>query len=348
MSVFAEALIRWQKHHGRRHLPWQGTDDPYTVWLSEVMLQQTQVNTVIPYYQRFIQRFPGVEVLAQSPLDDVLAAWSGLGYYSRARNLHRAACLIMQDHQGVFPQTRDAIQQLPGVGRSTAAAVAVFAFGRREAILDGNAKRVFIRYFGIQSYPGETRTLNRLWETAEQLLPDTGRADDIRVYTQGLMDLGALMCLRRNPLCGQCPVQNACVAYRENRVAQLPVPKPAKPLPEKQTTFLIYKRKHKLMLEKRPAKGIWGGLWCFPEDCGDENRTTVMDSAGRIDLPPLMHTFTHYRLWINPQLIETDCTPEQDDKKIIWTEPDKALDLAIPVPVKKLIQYHFLDNQQNG
>ncbi|MCB1936690.1 MAG: A/G-specific adenine glycosylase [Nitrosomonas sp.] len=349
MSVFAELLICWQKCHGRRHLPWQGTDDPYAVWLSEVMLQQTQVNTVIPYYQRFIRRFPSIKILAQSPLDDVLAAWSGLGYYSRGRNLHRAACRIMTDYQGVFPQSRESIQQLPGIGRSTAAAIAVFAFGQREAIMDGNAKRVFVRYFGIRNYPGEPKTLKQLWELAEQSLPETNHGDDIQVYTQGLMDLGALVCLRRNPLCGQCPVQDTCAAYRENCVAQLPVPKPSKPLPEKQTVFLIYTTKNKLLLEKRPSKGIWGGLWCFPEETGDADRSIALNHGQRVDLPPLMHTFTHYRLWINPQRIEIDRVHEQSEKTVIWIEPEKALELAIPVPVKKLIQQHFLGNTRpNG
>jgi len=348
MPSFAELLITWQKSHGRHHLPWQASNDPYAIWLSEIMLQQTQVNTVIPYYRRFMQRFPSINILAQSQLDAVLAAWSGLGYYSRARNLHRAACKIMMDCQGMFPQSREQIQQLPGIGRSTAAAIAVFAFNQREAILDGNAKRVFARYFGISGYPGDTETLKALWKLAEKALPENSQYSDIQAYTQGLMDLGAMVCLRRKPLCGQCPVQSTCIAYKEDRVAQLPAAKPGKPLPEKQTIFLIYTLQHKIMLEKRPNNGIWGGLWCFPERSDNESRLVIVKTEKCIDLPPLMHTFTHYRLWINPQLIEIDHNPLQIESPVIWIEPDKALELAIPAPVRKLIRQYFLENKQNG
>lgn len=191
MSLISEQLIPWQKKYGRHHLPWQDTYDPYTVWLSEIMLQQTQVNTVIPYYHRFIRRFPNISSLAYAPVDEVLTYWSGLGYYARARHLHQAACRIMQSHQGIFPQRREDIQQLPGIGRSTAAAIAVFAFGKPEAILDGNVKRVFARYFGIERYPDESETLKRLWDLAEKSLPEKNIPDEIKTYTQALMDLGA-------------------------------------------------------------------------------------------------------------------------------------------------------------
>lgn len=344
MSELADVLIVWQRKHGRHHLPWQDSNDPYAVWLSEIMLQQTQVNTVIPYYQRFIQRFPDLESLAQAPLDDVLALWSGLGYYTRARNLHRAVHLIMTEYQGIFPQTREKIQQLPGIGRSTAAAIAVFAFGQRDAILDGNVKRVFARYFGIAGYPGETGTLAKLWQLAEQSLPGNDNPTDIKTYTQGLMDLGALLCIRRNPSCECCPLQHACVAYREKRVALLPASKPRKRLPEKQTVFMIYRAKQKLLLEKRPSQGIWGGLWCFPENAVDKNRLAAEGCTHIVELPQLMHTFTHFRLWIHPQLVEMNAEIDSIGKMTVWIRPEEALDLAIPTPVRKLILQHFLND----
>ena len=342
MSVLSEALIPWQKQYGRHHLPWQDSDDSYAVWLAEIMLQQTQVKTVMPYYQRFILRFPDVKTLAQASLDEVLALWSGLGYYARARNLHRTANRIMQEYQGVFPQDREVLQQLPGIGRSTAAAIVVFAFGQRDAILDGNVKRVFARYFGIERYPGEAETLKKLWRLAEASLPQGDSPVDIRSYTQGLMDLGAMLCVRRNPLCGQCPLQDMCVAYRDNRLTALPVSKPTKPLPEKQTVFMIYRVRQQLLLEKRPDKGIWGGLWCFPEDVFSGNQAASVKNAQVVELPRLIHNFTHYRLWIYPLLVEMDVEAGDPKKGIVWVKPAEALDMAIPAPVKKLIQQHFI------
>lgn len=344
MSALAELLIIWQKKHGRHHLPWQNNTNPYTVWLSEIMLQQTQVNTVIPYYQQFIQRFPTIDKLAQAPLDDVLALWSGLGYYARARNLHRAALLIMIEHQGIFPRSREAIQQLPGIGRSTAAAIAVFAFGQRDAILDGNVKRVLARYFGVVDYPGEAETLKKLWRLAEQSLPGGDDPAGIRAYTQGLMDLGTLLCTRRNPACECCPLQHTCVAYQEKRVALLPAPRPKKRLSEKQTVFMIYRAKQRLLLEKRPDQGIWGGLWCFPENAVDHDRLKAGSGAPGVELPQLMHTFTHFRLWIYPQLVEVEAEIGSAGKMTAWVAPEEALHLAIPTPVRKLIVQHFLND----
>lgn len=327
--------------NGRHHLPWQNNHDPYTVWLSEIMLQQTQVNTVIPYYQRFIQRFPDISSLAQASIDEVLAYWSGLGYYARARNLHQTACEIMQNYQGVFPRRREEIQQLPGIGRSTAAAIAVFAFGQTEAILDGNVKRVFARYFGIERYPDESDTLKKLWDLAEKTLPEKGGLEEIKVYTQALMDLGSTVCIRRKPLCSQCPLQKTCVANIESRVALLPAPRPKKQLPVKETVFMIYRGKQELLLEKRPAKGIWGGLWCFPENRFCDNNAFGENKSQPVELPRLLHTFTHFKLSITPCLQDVDVKKDTPDS-LIWMQPDKALELAIPVPVKKLIQKYFL------
>lgn len=344
MPTFAEVVIAWQKVYGRHNLPWQYGHHPYTVWLAEIMLQQTQVNTVIPYYQRFVRRFPDIDSLARAPLDDVLALWSGLGYYSRARNLHRAAGLVMEKHQGVFPNRCDLIAQLPGIGRSTAAAIAVFAFGQRAAILDGNVKRVFARHFGVAGYPGETETKTQLWQLAEEKLPDNGPTADIKAYTQGLMDLGALVCTRRKPLCGACPLRQSCTAYREDRVESLPAPKPRKRLPEKQTDFMIYTLGRTVLLQRRPAKGVWGGLWCFPEQPVVIGGGEMHEQAVQIvSLPRIAHTFTHFKLWITPQLITLTEAPAASDARMTWVKPEAALELAIPAPVRKLIQQHLLN-----
>jgi len=341
MTSIAEQLIPWQKKCGRHDLPWQKEPDPYTVWLSEIMLQQTQVITVIPYYQRFIQKFPHIKNLAQASTDEVMSYWSGLGYYSRARNLHRAAGIIMREYRGNFPQTHEAIQQLPGIGRSTAAAIMVFAYGKRAAILDGNVKRVFARYFGIKQYPGESAALKQLWRLAETALPESNTADSIRTYTQALMDLGSTVCQRRKPLCNQCPLQQGCVALINNQVAQLPVSKPVKQLPVRETVFMIYRNNNKVLLKKRPEKGIWGGLWCFPESEMNTQKKSIVQQTQMVMLPQLRHTFTHFKLSIHPCLhdVYIKTTASAD---MIWVNPKQALQMAIPVPVKKLIQLHLM------
>lgn len=352
MSSIATQLIHWHREYGRHHLPWQGNRDPYAIWLSEIMLQQTQVNTVIPYYVRFMQAFPTISSLAQSPLDAVLALWSGLGYYSRARNLHQTARILMQDYHGQFPGTRAAIQQLPGIGRSTAAAIAVFAYGKREAILDGNVKRVFTRYFGIAGYPGESKTQNLLWSRAEELLPVYYHAGQIETYTQALMDLGATVCTRRSPLCEICPLQQHCVAFKENRVNQLPTTKLRKPLPKKETIFLMLIQDQKLLLEKRPPSGIWGELWCPPEiEIGVDAAVYCQSYLGirvqsSIELPVLDHQFTHYKLRIHSQLLEVVSDTLIQQNKFIWIKPSDALEQAIPAPVRKLLKQNFLSDNR--
>ncbi|SER56373.1 A/G-specific adenine glycosylase [Nitrosomonas sp. Nm51] len=341
MRFIAEQLIPWQKTSGRHDLPWQHRSDPYAVWLSEIMLQQTQVNAVIPYYQRFIKRFPDIGSLARASVEDVLTYWSGLGYYSRARNLLRAASAVVREHRGVFPQSRDALQRLPGIGRSTAAAIVVFAHGKRDAILDGNVKRVFARFFGIDRYPGEPATLARLWQLAEKSLPLDGNPDDTRTYTQALMDLGSLICVRSKPLCCQCPLRAHCIAYTQNRVAQLPVPRPKKNLPEKETVFMIYRNGCKLLLEKRPENGIWGGLWCFPESDFHHDQLALENSSHPIMLPQFWHAFTHFKLLIRPRLQDVHAN-KVVSASLVWKKPAEVLALAIPVPVKKLIHQHFI------
>jgi len=340
MSDFAKRLIRWQKQHGRHDLPWQGAD-AYRVWLSEIMLQQTQVATVIPYYLRFVGRFPDVAALAAASEDDVLAHWSGLGYYSRARNLHRAAELIMQQHGGEFPRHLDDILALPGIGRSTAAAIGVFAFRQRQAILDGNVKRVLARYFAIKGFAGEKKIETMLWSKAESLLP----VRNLVGYTQGLMDLGATVCTRSKPQCESCPVHMDCAAYRKGLVAQIPAPRPRKALPEKQAIFLLLMHGNDILLEKRPGSGIWGGMWCLPQLDGlpEENDNHIqgygLDTAKVISLPAFAHTFTHFRLYITPLLWQVKRSPKgaQNPGKI-WMNREEAIHAAIPAPVRKLLR----------
>ncbi len=341
VEEFAPALVAWQKRHGRHDLPWQQTRDPYAVWLSEIMLQQTQVSAVIPYFQRFLERFPTIAALAAAPADDVLALWSGLGYYSRARNLHRAAQIIVTEHGGGFPQAMDAVMALPGIGRSTAAAILVFAFGKRGAILDGNVKRVLARVRGIAGYPGENAVAAQLWTQAELLLPKTG----LRAYTQGLMDLGATVCARRNPRCAECPVQALCVAHKTGRTAELPTPKPRKALPQRRTMMLVLQRAGEMLLEKRPSSGIWGGMWCFPETDVDADAVAVCAQryGARVELdealPVIAHGFTHYHLDILPQPAQVmTWPPRAAEPGLIWLPIEDALTAAIPTPVRGILE----------
>ncbi|MCP5242282.1 MAG: A/G-specific adenine glycosylase [Burkholderiales bacterium] len=341
MGFVAEQLIPWHKTSGRHDLPWQNRCDPYAIWLSEIMLQQTQVNTVIPYYRRFIKKFPNVHSLAKASIEDVLTCWSGLGYYSRARNLHRAARIVVWEHRGILPQSREALQQLPGIGRTTAAAIVVFALGKRDAILDGNVKRVFARFYGVDGYPGETGTSKQLWQLAEESLPHNNNPEDTKTYTQALMDLGSTVCVRSKPLCIHCPLQKRCIAFKQNRVTQLPVSRPKKRLAEKETVFLIYRNERKLLLEKRPEYGIWGGLWCFPENELHHGRLVLDSDIQPVVLPELWHTFSHFKLLIRPRLQEVRIR-NFASPALIWKSPDEVLTLAIPAPVKKLIQQHFI------
>ena len=338
---FAPALIAWQHHHGRHDLPWQQTDDPYAVWLSEIMLQQTQVAAVMPYYRRFLERFPTLQALAAAPLEAVLELWSGLGYYTRARNLHRAAQTIVAQHRGAFPQATGALLALPGIGRSTAAAITVFAFDGRAAILDGNVKRVLARVCGIAGYPGESAVAAQLWAAAEALLPRTG----LQAYTQGLMDLGATLCVRRNPQCGACPVRDLCVALKTNRVDALPEPKPRKALPRRRTMMLLLQRDGAVLLEQRPPTGIWGGLWSFPEADADADAVAVCAQryGARVKLsaplPPIAHGFTHFRLDILAQPVAVMAWPcRAAEPGLWWVAPDAACAAAVPAPVRGILE----------
>ncbi|UCE31514.1 MAG: A/G-specific adenine glycosylase [Burkholderiales bacterium] len=276
-SRIGAAIVRWQRSHGRHALPWQGTRDPYRIWVSEIMLQQTQVAAVIPFYERFVARLPDVRALAEADLDAVLGLWSGLGYYGRARNMYRCAQQIVQAHGGSFPRSAEALAALPGIGRSTAAAIAVFAFGERAAILDGNVKRVLARRFGVDGYPGTSAVQRRLWALAEQQLP----VRDVRAYTQGLMDLGATVCTRVAPRCESCPLARGCVARIEARTGELPHPRPARSVPERAVAMLMIECGDRLLLERRPPEGVWGGLWSLPEIPLAASSPPAREDAGR-------------------------------------------------------------------
>lgn len=345
-NSFADRLILWQRACGRHSLPWQGTRDPYAIWISEIMLQQTQVSTVIPYYERFVTVFPNVASLAAASLEEVLAMWSGLGYYSRGRNLHRTARILLEQYDGVFPQKALVLQQLPGIGRSTAAAIAAFAFGEYCAILDGNVKRILARYLGVNEYPGEKTAEKYLWELAESLLPVEKDHQTIASYTQALMDLGALVCVRTQPHCQRCPLQADCNAYQSNRTAVLPVPRPRKILPIRETMHLILLDQDRVLLKRRPATGIWGGLWCFPEIAVDQSgvdyceKNLHMQALKFAELPHLQHMFTHFKLVIRPLLLSVMYQPahkENSENNTLWLTIEEALQQAIPAPVRKLL-----------
>ncbi len=314
--------------------------DAYRVWLSEIMLQQTQVATVIPYYLRFTAAFPSIAALAAASEDEVLAHWSGLGYYARGRNLHRTARLIVEKHRGEFPRRFEDILDLPGIGRSTAAAICALAYGERRAILDGNVKRVLARYCGIAGWSGDKKIEARLWQQAEALLPQ----HDIATYTQALMDLGATICTRGKPKCSECPVQAGCIAFNTGRTKELPTPRPKKAVPERHATFLLLMHGNDILLEKRPGSGIWGGLWCPPQ-FDDEAaardwflRSGMIASEG-VRLEAFTHTFTHFRLHITPLKIELSHKPLWAAQPgSLWLDVEEALRAAIPTPVRKVLK----------
>ncbi len=346
MLSFASRLIGWQKKQGRHGLPWQGAD-AYGVWLSEIMLQQTQVATVIPYYQRFLVSFPTPAALAAATEEQVLAHWSGLGYYARGRNLHRAARIIAEIYQGEFPREFEQILELPGVGRSTAAAICSLAYGERRAILDGNVKRVLSRHGGIEGWAGEKRVETQLWQLAESLLPpESSPSQDFATYTQALMDLGATVCTRSKPQCAVCPVKADCVAVQTVRVAELPAPRPKKTVPEKHAAFLLLMHGSEILLERRPGSGIWGGLWCPPQ-FDDRAAATAWcarhglqfaEGAGEAE-QRFTHTFTHFKLHITPVRLRLASKPARVAQPgSIWLDVEEALRSAIPTPVRKMLR----------
>ncbi len=338
---FAERLIAWQKTHGRHDLPWQNTQDPYAIWVSEIMLQQTQVTAVVGYYQKFMQRFPTISSLASAEQDEVMQYWSGLGYYTRARNLHAAARVIVNQYAGCFPTDIEAIMQLPGIGRSTAAAISSFAFHHPHPILDGNVKRVFTRHFLVEGWPGLPKVEKRLWQIAEQLMPQ----QDVVAYTQGLMDLGATLCVRSKPRCDTCPLQTTCAALAANTVRDYPAPKPRKPIPEKFVTMLLVLHGDDILLEKRSSSGIWGGLWSLPEYVGDATglHAHVQAQYGKdiellSPLPILTHQFTHFKLHITPQPIRLRKSYDATQKTGVFVNRGDAIGAALPTPVRTIIK----------
>ncbi len=362
---FSERIVAWQRAHGRHDLPWQNTRDPYRIWLSEIMLQQTQVTAVVPYYMRFLDSFPDVAALARAPLDRVLEHWSGLGYYRRAHYLHAAAVAVMDQHGGAFPRDAATLVTLPGIGRSTAAAIAVFAAGERAAILDGNVKRVLARHAGIDGWPGTPQVEAALWKVAEQRLPDgatnawprgasvlrqgdqaPGLQDgEVEAYTQGLMDLGATLCTRASPKCSLCPVAMDCVALRDGRIGQLPAARPKRRLPQREVRLLLLERAGEFLFEKRAPLGIWGGLWSLPEcdmaaDLQREIRTRYgMEADPDIALAPIEHGFTHFALTLHPQRLQVRRWPQGVAAPgTLWIAPAEALGAALPAPIKTLMR----------
>ena len=335
---FSGRLIAWQRQHGRHDLPWQQTRDAYRVWLSEIMLQQTQVSSVIPYYARFLERFPSIELLAAAPIDSVLELWAGLGYYARARNLHRCAQVVVGELGGQFPRLPQQIAELPGIGRSTAAAISAFSFGQRAAILDGNVKRVLARCFGVEGFPGALKVERELWALAESLLPAT----QIEAYTQGLMDLGATLCTRSKPFCNACPMHDCCVARRTNRQAELPAAKPKKAIPERESAVLLLTDGQRVLLERRPPSGIWGGLLALPEVAASGAEAFARRHGCRLletrPLAPLKHSFTHFHLTLRA-LHCTVAANRAGATEPVWEWIDLATieSAALPTPIKKLL-----------
>ena len=346
---FSRDLLAWFDRHGRKDLPWQHPRTPYRVWLSEVMLQQTQVRTVIAYFERFVDALPTLGALADAPLDRVLALWSGLGYYSRARNLHRAAQMCVEQHGGELPRDFDALAALPGIGRSTAGAILAQAFGLRHPILDGNVRRVLARWHGVRGWPGESGVQRELWSHADAHTP-AGRVAD---YTQAIMDLGATVCVRSRPLCAACPVAAGCVALRDGLSAELPTPKPSRERPTRETTMLIVRDGDgRVLLEQRPPVGIWAALWSLPETSDTSSAPDVLREryAVRADssaaLAGFVHSFSHYHLRVTPLVVAGTRLPRvADDAVRGWYAREEWQALGLPSPVRRLLQTVFEDER---
>jgi len=340
---FSCALLDWFAVHGRRDLPWQKDKSPYRVWVSEIMLQQTRVATVIPYYLAFMRAFPRVEDLAAADLDDVLHLWSGLGYYARARNLHRAAVMVLKQHQGVFPEKLEQLLALPGIGESTAGAILSLSLGQHHAILDGNVKRVLARVFMVDGWPGKAAVIKELWRLSRRLTPEK----NVRDYNQAIMDLGATLCTRGKPDCVHCPLVTQCAAYEADRVADFPARKPARNLPSRTVQMLmLLDEEGRVLLEKRPPSGIWGGLWSFPELGPGEDVLAWLQrcpGCGATEiraLPERRHSFSHFHLRILPQLIllEEQGLQVLDGDDRVWYNLSRIQKRGLAAPVQQLLQ----------
>lgn len=376
---FSATVVAWQKKSGRHALPWQNTRDAYRIWLSEIMLQQTQVTAVIPYYEKFLKSFPTISDLAQAPSVAVMAHWSGLGYYTRARNLHACAKLVVEKYGAQFPVAPNLLEELPGIGRSTAAAISAFAYGTNAAILDGNVKRVFARVFGIDGYPGSKPVEDLMWQRAVALLPQDG----IEAYTQGLMDLGATVCTRSKPLCSQCPLNQRCVALDQKRVHELPVRKPKKIQREKVVVMPLLLYGNEILLERRPNSGIWGGLLSLPELDGmqeiqsldarfspdasimteqgsDTQAATLVERIHSFALPfghvqsvqafaRLRHGFTHFHLHITCFAVTLASRADHvAEPRYCWLALDQIADAALPAPVKQILRQVTAASKSNN
>ncbi len=342
-SAFSKPLLTWFKQHGRHDLPWQQPRNAYRVWLSEIMLQQTQVQTVIPYFERFIKEFPNLQALAKASQDEVLHQWTGLGYYARARNLHKTAQLIVEQHNAEFPQDYDDILALPGIGPSTAAAILAQAFDQPHAILDGNVKRVLTRFYAISGWPGKKKIETQLWDIARQHTPDHSATD----YTQAIMDLGATVCTRSKPGCKTCPISPHCSAHKQGNPCDYPTPKKRASLPVRKTTMLLLQNtKGEILLQQRPAQGIWGNLWSLPELDKTENINQISQQhyACKVEtstrLTPFRHTFSHFHLDIQPIhcRVSTHTQCVMDSGSQVWYKCDPADKRGLPGPIKKLLE----------
>jgi A/G-specific adenine glycosylase len=342
-DAFAKELLKWFDGNGRKNLPWQNPRSAYFVWVSEVMLQQTQVATVINYFEKFVTRFATLEALANASLDEVLTYWAGLGYYSRARNLHHCAQIIQQQYHGQFPSDITQLEQLPGIGQSTAGAIIAQAFDQFAVILDGNVKRVLCRYHAIDTPPNNSATQRTLWQFARQHTPQSRLAD----YTQAIMDLGALICTRSKPKCPQCPLVGSCIAFKTNQISNFPIKKITKSLPEQERFFLLFiNQKQEILMERQPPLGIWGSLWSLPTaNTLDElsYHLTQKQLANKQDLAILNHRFSHFKLKIKPILIKSNFKKLQiaENSMQQWIALDQIHTLAMPTPITKILNSYM-------
>ncbi|GAA6134602.1 A/G-specific adenine glycosylase [Oceaniserpentilla sp. 4NH20-0058] len=339
-SDFSKAVLSWFDQHGRHDLPWQSTKTPYRVWVSEIMLQQTQVVTVIPYYQRFMASFPTVQDLANASTDEVLHHWTGLGYYARARNLHKCAQTVVEQYGGEFPQTVEALESLSGIGRSTAGAIASISMGKHAAILDGNVKRVLSRFHAIEGWPGNKKVADSMWEIAERYTPAKRTGD----YTQAMMDLGATLCTRSKPKCQICPLVTQCEAYALGRVKDFPHSKPKKEKPIKSVRLLMLQHEQDVLLQQQPSSGIWGGLWIFPQQSLDDELfdhplLIQQDINGVEHSDVFRHTFSHYHLDIHPIKVKLNAKIDQvAQSPTLWYNLAQPASVGLAAPVKKLLE----------
>ena len=337
-SSFASQVLAWYHQFGRKTLPWQQEKTPYKVWLSEVMLQQTQVATVIPYFERFMAQFPTVAELSAAPIDHVLHLWTGLGYYARARNLHKAACQIMNEHQGKFPENFEQVVALPGVGRSTAGAILSLSLGQHYPILDGNVKRVLARYYAVAGWPGQREVEGKLWALSEAVTPQR----EVAAFNQAMMDLGAMICTRSRPKCELCPLNDGCIAYAQHNWQNYPGKKPKKDLPTREAWLLLLKQDDRVLLEKRPSVGIWGGLYSFPQFADRTEMEQWLSQRGmnakQQQLNSFKHTFSHFHLQIIPVLIEpTTITALMEESVTLWYNLAQPQSVGLAAPVQRIL-----------